>query len=86
MKNPIKSGNLLYYSIIVSLLVLGGSISVYFLGHENPVEELIEDVIEQQTGINLDLTGDSDEVSNVVCNCRACRLQRRQSKARPTGR
>lgn len=43
------------------LIIVIGVGSAYFLGHDNPVEEMAEKVIEQQTGIDIDLTPSSKE-------------------------
>lgn len=53
-------GSLLVVGILVVAL-LAGHVSSRFLGEDNPVEEAAEEVIESQTGINLDLSPDSDE-------------------------
>jgi len=45
------------------LIIVIGVGSAYFLGHDNPVEEMAEKVIEQQTGIDIDLTPSSKENS-----------------------
>ena len=45
-------------TIIVILVVAGaiGYFSSRWLGHDNPVEETAEEVIEQHTGIDIDLS------------------------------
>jgi len=45
------------------LIIVIGVGSAYFLGHDNPVEEMAEKVIEQQTGIDIDSTPSSKENS-----------------------
>ena len=47
--------------IIIILAVIIGLGSVYFLGNDNPVEEISEKVIEEETGVNIDLTPNSSE-------------------------
>jgi len=49
--------------VIAALLFLAavGMFSAWFLGHDNPVEEMAEDQIEQYTGWKFDLSPDSEE-------------------------
>ena len=42
--------------IIVGLAVLAGLTSSKWLGHDNAVEEAAEEIIESQTGLDIDLT------------------------------
>lgn len=56
----------LYEGATVVLLIIGiagiiGVVSAQFLGDDNPVEETAEKVIEIHTGIDLDLTPESEE-------------------------
>lgn len=49
--------------VIVALgavVLLVGSIVLW--GPDNPIEELVEDVIEDETGLDVDITYDTDEV------------------------
>jgi hypothetical protein len=43
--------------VIISLII--GYISVLILGSNNPIEEAVEDVIKEETGISLELTPNS---------------------------
>lgn len=47
---------------VVAVCALGGLTSVYFLGPDNAVEEVAEDVIEKQTGVKSDLSPSSKEI------------------------
>lgn len=51
--------------IVVILIVILGVGSVYFLGDDNPVEEICEEIIEEETGIKIDLTPNSLETKNL---------------------
>lgn len=42
--------------IVIILAIIIGLSSVYFLGEDNPVEEVSEKIIQEETGINIDLT------------------------------
>ncbi len=55
-----KEFSFLIVIIIVSVAVVG-YISTKFLGDDNPVEEIAEEVIESQTGVDVDLTPNSPE-------------------------
>lgn len=47
---------------ILVLMAVAGYVSIHFLGPENPVEEIAEEVIESQTGWEIDLSSESEEV------------------------
>lgn len=49
--------------IIIILLIIGFG-SGYLLGNDNPVEEITEHVIDQEIGVNVDLTPNSPENIN----------------------
>lgn len=51
----------LIVSIIVASAWLISLISYYFLGSDNPVEEACEDVIKDETGVDVDLTPGTPE-------------------------
>lgn len=53
-------GGMLVLGILVVALAAGYA-SSRFLGQDNPVEEAAEEVIESQTGIDIDLTPESRE-------------------------
>jgi len=42
--------------IVVGICVAVGVTSVYFLGPNNEVEKVAEEVIKDETGLNIDLT------------------------------
>ena len=46
---------------IVIIAVIIGVISVYMLGNDNPVEEISEKIIKEETGIEIDLTPSTPE-------------------------
>jgi uncharacterized protein YpmB len=48
--------------IVVILVVIVGFSSAYFLGDDNALEEIAEEVIQQETGLNIDLTPNSLEL------------------------
>ena len=47
--------------VTVSALIIGIG-SGYFLGKDNPIEEICEEIIELETGKDVDLTPNSKEV------------------------
>jgi len=47
--------------VIVVIVALGGYLSKKWLGHDNPIEETAEVIIEQHTGVDVDLTPSSKE-------------------------
>jgi len=48
--------------VIVGSLILGiGSVYVFKMPKDNPVEEIAEEVIKSQTGVDVDLTPSSTE-------------------------
>ena len=47
--------------LAVILAIIIGIGSVYLLGNDNHVEEIAEKVIEEETGIDIDLTPNSKE-------------------------
>jgi hypothetical protein len=59
-----KATNVLWYNkkeniikmLVLILAVIIGIGSVYLLGDKNPVEEIAEKVIEEEIGIDVDLT------------------------------
>ena len=46
---------------IVILIALIGISSVFFFGDDNPIEEISEEIIKDETGIDIDLTPHSRE-------------------------
>jgi len=57
----LRDAGLIILIVVVSIAIVGGLSSVYFLGHDNPVEEFAERVIEEETGVNIDLTPSTPE-------------------------
>jgi len=53
----VKPYQLIGLIVMISLII--GYISVLVLGNNNPIEEAVEDVIKEETGISLELTPDS---------------------------
>lgn len=49
-------GSLIIISIVVGICLVGGLASTYFLGDDNPVEEVAEEVIKKETGMDVDLS------------------------------
>ena len=47
--------------IVVILVLILGISSAYFLGDDNALEEIAEEVIQEETRINIDLTPNSPE-------------------------
>ena len=43
------------------MVILLGVVSSYFLGDDNPIEEITEEIIKAKTEINIDLTPNSKE-------------------------
>lgn len=56
-----KDLSTILFIAIVSICVIGGVISRTFYGPDNAIEELAEDIIEQETGIHLDLSPSTPE-------------------------
>ncbi len=52
-----------YVAIFFIIIVVGALIwgSVKFLGHDNPLEERIEKLIEEETGVDIDFTPSTPE-------------------------
>ena len=44
---------------LILLVVLMGVLSTYFLGDDNPIEEITEEIIKEETGIDIDFTPNS---------------------------
>lgn len=59
-----KKENIIKMIVIILIVILGVG-SVYFLGDDNPVEEICEEIIEEETGIKIDLTPNSLETKNL---------------------
>lgn len=50
-----------YKFMIIILAVIIGLTSVYFYGDDNAIEEVSEEIIKTETGIDIDLTPSSPE-------------------------
>ena len=48
------------YSLL-AIIILLGVFSTYLLGDDNPIEELSEEIIKEETGLDIDLTPKSQE-------------------------
>lgn len=46
---------------LILLIVLVGFVSAYLLGDDNPIEEYSEEIIKEETGLDIDLTPKSKE-------------------------
>jgi hypothetical protein len=55
-----KKENIIKMIVVILVIILGIS-SAYFLGDDNPVEEIAEKVIQEKTGGKIDLTPNSPE-------------------------
>ncbi len=51
---------------IVIICTIGGLVSICFLGPNNPIEEIAEEVIKDETGIVVDLSPKSSETTPVA--------------------
>lgn len=51
-----------YFLILVVVLV--GIVSTYILGDDNPIEEYSEEIIKEETGLDIDLTPKSGKTYN----------------------
>jgi len=60
--NRLNDMGIIVIGTIVVICALGGYISSKFMGNDNAVEELAEDVIEDNTGVKIDLSPGSPEV------------------------
>jgi hypothetical protein len=43
-------------AIIISICIIVSAVSIKYMGANNPVEKVAEEVIQEETGIKLDLT------------------------------
>ncbi len=55
MKKFLKKIILTRYSIVFLSVVIGFA-SIYILGNDNSIEEISEEIIKQETGIDIDLS------------------------------
>ena len=54
--NRLYDASLIVIATIVGVCVLAGICSSYFFGDDNPVEQVAEKIIQEETGINVDLS------------------------------
>lgn len=52
---------MLWLSLLAFIAALAGAISVCFLGADNMIEEIAEQIVKEETGLDIDLTEDSPE-------------------------
>jgi hypothetical protein len=57
----LRDASLIVFVFIISVCVLGGVASSKFLGPDNYIEETAEMVIEDQIGLDIDLSPSSPE-------------------------
>lgn len=62
MKELLKTIIFSRYFIVLAAIIIG-LLSAYFWYQDNPIEETSEIIIEEQTGVNVDLTPASPEKS-----------------------
>lgn len=62
MKELIKTIIFSRYFIAATAIIIG-LLSAYFWYHDNPIEEVSEEIIKTHTGVNIDLTPASPENS-----------------------
>jgi hypothetical protein len=60
MKEVLKTIILNKYFIVFLVAVIGAC-SIYFLGNDNPIEEISEEIIKQETGLDIDLSPNTPE-------------------------
>lgn len=60
MKELLKTIIFSKYFVVLAAIIIG-LLSAYFLYQDNPVEEISEEIIKEQTGINVDLTPQTPE-------------------------
>ena len=51
--------------IVIALCIIVGIVSIYFWGADNPVEEVCEDIIKKETGVDIDLSPGTPPSSKV---------------------
>jgi len=53
--------DLITHLSIVAVVLLVGILSAYLFGNDNPLEEISEEIIKEETGLEIDLTPSSLE-------------------------
>lgn len=51
--------------IVVALVAIAGTLSVKFLGPDNVVEQVSEDVIKDEIGVSVDLSPETPESTHI---------------------
>lgn len=57
-------GSFILMGIVLAILAVGGLVSIKFLGQDNPVEEAVEEIIKNQTGLDIDLSPETKETKD----------------------
>ena len=52
--------------LLILLILLTGFFSVYLLGDDNSIEEASEEIIEEKTGIKIDISPKSKEAAESI--------------------
>jgi hypothetical protein len=60
MKELLKTIIFSRYSVVIAAIIIG-LLSAYFWYQDNPVEEVLEEIIKAHTGIDIDLSPQSPE-------------------------
>ncbi len=60
MKELLKAIIFSKYFVVIAAIIIG-LLSAYFWYHDNPIEEVSEKIIEDQTGFDIDLTPQNPE-------------------------
>lgn len=48
--------------IIIAIVVITGLVSIYFLGDDNPIEELSEALILKETGLDIEFSPEHGDI------------------------
>ena len=56
-----REAGTIIFIIFVSLCAISGVVSKYWLGDDNVIEQAAEALIEQELGIEIDLSADTEE-------------------------
>lgn len=57
----LKDASLLILITIVTVCIIVGSVSSIVWKNDNPIEEVAEDIIKEETGLDIDLSPSSPE-------------------------
>ena len=61
--------------VIVAVVAIVGIVSVKFLGPDNPVEKVAEQVITEETGLNVNLTPNDTKVTPTIITPNSSAIQ-----------